>query len=177
MLNTLFVLIVFLLQLNKDYLHIQWPFNAKNIILYDASTQEITIRREYLKLEPIGLLFVIFFGIILFIQFIAMLVHRFGTISQILATTKLDWYCGKKSSEMSSQAKLKGAAVTIALQLQKPQPQWDENNMTEEQEREERRGTIHRILYQHRNRADFSNLETNFRRAYFADGRVFYFHL
>lgn len=172
MLNALFVLIVFLLQLKKDDLHVQWPFNAKNEIIFDSSTQEITIRRHYLKLEPIGLLFVIFFGIILLIQFLAMLIHRFGTISQILATTKLDWYCGKKSGELSHQAKLKGAAVTIARQLQKPQPQWDEDNMTEEQEKVERRGTIHRILYQHRNRVDFSNLETNFRRAFFAEGMI-----
>lgn len=170
MLNALFVLVVFLLQLKKEDLHVQWPFNAQNEISYNPSANEITIRRHYLKLEPIGLLFVIFFGIILLIQFLAMLVHRFGTISQILATTKLDWYCGKSSSELSQQAKLKGAAITIARQLQKPQPQWDEDNMTAEQEKVERRGTIHRILYQHRNKVDFSNLETNFKRAYFAEG-------
>lgn len=170
MLNALFVLIVFLLQLKKEDLHVQWPFNAQNEIFYNPNTNEIIIRRHYLKLEPIGLLFVIFFGIILLIQFLAMLVHRFGTISQILATTKIDWYCGKNSNELSQQAKLKGAAVTIARQLQKPPPQWDEDNMTEEQEKVERRGTIHRILYQHRNNVDFSDLETNFKRAYFAEG-------
>lgn len=172
MLNALFVLIVFLLQLKKEDLHVQWPFNAQNEISYNPSTNEITIRRHYLKLEPIGLLFVIFFGIILLIQFLAMLVHRFGTISQILANTKLDWYCGKSSNELNQQATLKGEAVTIARQLQKPQPQWDEDNMTEEQEKVERRGTIHRILYQHRNRIDFSNLETNFKRAFFTEGNL-----
>lgn len=171
MLNSLFVLIVFLLQLNKDNLHIQWPFNAKNIIKYDVSTREISIEREYLELEPIGLLFVIFFGVILFVQFMAMLVHRFATISQILAATQLDWYCTKTSNGMSAQAELKGAAVDIAIILQKPLPQWDENDMTNEQQQIGRRQTIHRILYQHRNQEDYSNLETNFRRRYFNEGK------
>lgn len=96
MINALFVLIVFLLQINKEELHIQWPFNAKPFISYDGGSSEITITMEYLELEPIGLVFVLFFGIILFVQFGAMLVHRFATISQILAATSLDWYCGKK---------------------------------------------------------------------------------
>lgn len=174
MINALFVLIVFLLQLNKSYLHIRWPFQAKNEIFYDAGSSEVTITREYLELEPIGLLFVVFFGFILFIQFIAMLVHRFGTISQILATTQLDWYCNKQSSEMSAQAELKGAAYDIAKRLQKPQPQWDENDMTAEQETIGRRDTIHRILYQHKNRQDFSNLEANFKKRYLKDGKYIY---
>lgn len=171
MLNALFVLVVFLLQLNKENLHIQWPFNAKNFIEFDPSSGEITISREYLELEPIGLLFVLFFGVILFIQFIAMLVHRFATVSQILATTKLNWYCNRSSTDISAQAELKGAAVDIAMILQKPQPQWDENEMTDEQQKIGRRQTIHKILYQHRNRQDYSNLETNFRRRYFNDGK------
>lgn len=166
MLNALFVLIVFLLQLNKENLHIQWPFNARNAISYDADRREVTIEREYLELEPIGLLFVLFFGVILMVQFVAMLVHRFATVSQILATTQLDWYCGKTSQEITAHAELRGAAVDMAKILQKPQPQWDENDMTDEQQQIGRRQTIHRILYQHRNRQDWSNLETNFRRRY-----------
>lgn len=171
MLNTLFVLIVFLLQLKKDYLHVQWPFNAKNTITYEPSVHEIKIQCKYLELEPLGLVFVIFFGIILCVQFIAMLVHRFGTISQILATTQLDWGRGTSSSDVSAQAELRGVAVKIAKRLQTPQVQWDNSNLSEEQSNVERRGTIHKILYQHRNRMDFSNLETNFRRAYFNEGR------
>lgn len=171
MLNTLFVLIVFLLQLKKEYLHVRWPFNAKNTITYEPSVHEIKIHRKYLELEPIGLVFVIFFGIILCVQFVAMLAHRFGTISQILATTQLDWNCGRRSSDMSAQAELRGVAVKIAKRLQKPQIQWDESNMSEEQNSIERRGTIHKILYQHRNKTDFSNLETNFRRAYLKEGK------
>ncbi|KAI8045394.1 hypothetical protein M5D96_001574 [Drosophila gunungcola] len=40
MINALFVLIVFLLQLNKDNIHVKWPFGVRTNITYDESTQE-----------------------------------------------------------------------------------------------------------------------------------------
>lgn len=42
MLNALFVLIVFLLQLNKDELHIDWPLGIKENITIIPDTQEVT---------------------------------------------------------------------------------------------------------------------------------------
>lgn len=36
MMNALFVLIVFLLQLNKDLLHVKWPFGIKTNISFNA---------------------------------------------------------------------------------------------------------------------------------------------
>lgn len=42
MLNALFVVIVFLLQLNKDMLHVKWPFGVKTNITYDETTQEVS---------------------------------------------------------------------------------------------------------------------------------------
>lgn len=41
MFNSLFVLIVFLLQLNKDKLHIEWPFGIKTNITYVEETSEV----------------------------------------------------------------------------------------------------------------------------------------
>lgn len=41
MINALFVLIVFLLQLNKELLHIKWPFGVKTNITYNEVTQEV----------------------------------------------------------------------------------------------------------------------------------------
>ncbi|XP_053697083.1 chitin synthase chs-2-like [Sabethes cyaneus] len=170
MANALFVLVVFLLQLNKQDLHIQWWFNAKNTISFDESTVEIIVRREFLELEPIGLVFVFFFGMILVIQFLAMMMHRFGTISQILASTQLNWYCSKKAKDMSLDAELRENAVEIARRLQRPKPQWDEEDLEDEQKAIGRRDTIHRILYQHKNKQDWSNLEANFKRNYYKDG-------
>jgi hypothetical protein len=47
---------------------------------------------KYLELEPIGLLVIFGFGIILIIQFIAMLIHRFDTLSHMLAMTEITWF-------------------------------------------------------------------------------------
>ncbi|XP_076648764.1 hyaluronan synthase-like protein kkv isoform X1 [Halictus rubicundus] len=119
MLNALFVLIVFLLQLNKDLLHVKWPFGIKTNITYDDQTQEVHITKEYLQLEPIGLVFVFFFALILVIQFTAMLFHRFGTFAHILASTSLDWYCCKKTKDLSDGALLPKDAVEIVRDLQR----------------------------------------------------------
>lgn len=42
MINALFVLIVFLLQLNKDHIHIKWPLGVRTNVTYDEATQEVT---------------------------------------------------------------------------------------------------------------------------------------
>jgi len=42
MMNALFVLIVFLLQLSKDKLHIKWPLGIKTNITYIEETQEVS---------------------------------------------------------------------------------------------------------------------------------------
>jgi chitin synthase len=58
--------------------------------------QQLYITKEYLQLEPIGLVFVGFFALILIIQFMAMLFHRFGTLSHILAATEITGSCSKE---------------------------------------------------------------------------------
>lgn len=46
MANALFVLIVFLLQLNKDKLHIVWPLGVKTNITYIEETSEVFIKTK-----------------------------------------------------------------------------------------------------------------------------------
>ena len=41
MFNALFVLIVFLLQLNKDKLHVEWPLGVKTNITFVEETGEV----------------------------------------------------------------------------------------------------------------------------------------
>ncbi|ODM95932.1 Chitin synthase 6 [Orchesella cincta] len=89
MINAIFVLIVFLMQLNKDALHFKWPWGTKENVTFEELSGHVTVSKEYLQLEPIGLVFVAFFGLIIIIQFSAMLFHRFGTLSHILAATEL----------------------------------------------------------------------------------------
>ncbi|XP_046403163.1 chitin synthase chs-2 isoform X1 [Ischnura elegans] len=119
MMNALFVLIVFLLQLNKDLLHIKWPLGVKTNITYIEESQEVLISKEYLQLEPIGLVFVFFFALILVIQFTAMLFHRFGTLSHILASTELNCYCSKRVEDVSTDAIILKHGIEIARNLQK----------------------------------------------------------
>ena len=51
----------------------------------------------YLQLEPIGMVFLLMFASVMIIQFVAMFFHRFGTLSQIIATTEIK-ACSKKAS-------------------------------------------------------------------------------
>ena len=115
--NALFVLIVFMLTLHKDTLHIDWPFGVKENITYTADEQ-IIITKEYLHLEPIGIVLVFFFFAIILIQFIAMLFHRMGTIAHILASTELNC-CTRKDEFLSDEALIEKNAVEIVKSLQK----------------------------------------------------------
>ena len=62
--------------------------------------------------------FVFFFFAIILIQFIAMLFHRMGTISHILASTELQW-CKSKDEFLSDEALIEKNAVEIVKQMQK----------------------------------------------------------
>merc|ERR1712142_679271 len=79
--NAVLVIIVFLLTLNKDKIYLEWPFGIRENITINEESFEVLITKEYLHLEPIGIVLVFFFFAIVVIQFIAMLFHRFGTIS------------------------------------------------------------------------------------------------
>lgn len=172
MINALFVLVIFLLQLNKEQLHIKWPLQAKNFISYDDTTREITIVREYLELEPLGFVFVIFFGLVLFIQFISMLKHRFGTVSEILASTSLDWYCSKRPDQVSPESDLQGQAVNISRKLQRPKQEWDDEEPESGKSPNKKRDTVRKLINQHHNKQDWSNLESNFKRRFFTNGEM-----
>lgn len=43
MLNGLFVLIMFLMQLNKEVLHLQWPLSMKYNVTYDTERNEVSV--------------------------------------------------------------------------------------------------------------------------------------
>lgn len=94
MLNSIFVLLIFMLEMQKRSVNIKWPFGDRE-----------------LTLEPIGFIFVAFFAVILIIQFIAMLFHRFGTFSHILASTPLDIRIGGPCVPKTVQAKREDATV------------------------------------------------------------------
>ncbi|EFO14337.2 hypothetical protein LOAG_14185 [Loa loa] len=120
MVNTVFIIIVLLLQLQKDCIHIEWPLGPRyNHTIIPCSTD---IRKPIwvvtrLQLEPIGLVFLLFFMSILIIQFIGMLLHRFGTMAHIIASTQL--FCWRKHTDHLTEDELVVQnAVEIARELQ-----------------------------------------------------------
>ncbi|XP_032678165.1 chitin synthase chs-2 isoform X4 [Odontomachus brunneus] len=165
MFNALFVLIVFLLQLNKDQLHVIWPLGVKTNITYVEETSEVHITKEYLQLEPIGLVFVFFFALILVIQFTAMLFHRFGTLAHILASTSLD--CCKKTKDLSEEALLSKHAVDIVRDLQRLEGiegDYDEGSGSGPG----RRKTIRNLEKSRRNTQAINTLDVAFRQRFFS---------
>nr|ADR73029.1 chitin synthase [Laodelphax striatellus] len=168
MINALFVMIVFLLQLNKDVLHVKWPFGVKTNISYDDVTQEVLISKEYLQLEPIGLVFVFFFALILVIQFTPMLFHRFGTISHILASTELNWCFSKKVEDMSQDKLLDKQAVDIVRHLQRLKGingDYD-NDSGSSGDRVGRRRTIYNLEKQRHKTRTIGTLDVAFRKRF-----------
>ncbi|XP_043647130.1 chitin synthase chs-2 isoform X1 [Drosophila teissieri] len=188
MVNAIFVLIVFLLQLKKEFLHLKWPIDPTDFVSFDRDNLMVGIYRQYKELDPIGLCFVIFFGLILIIQFLAMFFHRFATLCQLLATTQVDWFrTGGQFTEEDAATELKGSAVSIARKLQRPKrlfdddedgdPHYDEVMMDslegEHRESVVRRQTIFR-LHETRDKqhSDYSNLVFNFERRFFGDDEL-----
>jgi len=168
MINALFVLIVFLLQLNKDSLHIKWPLGVKTNITYDETTQEVHISKEYLQLEPIGLVFVFFFALILVIQFTAMLFHRFGTLAHILASTELNLTCQKKAEDLSQDALIDKHAVEIVKNLQRLQGidgDYD-NDSGSGPDRIARRRTVHNLEKASKPRRQIGTLDVAFKKRF-----------
>ncbi|XP_068142349.1 LOW QUALITY PROTEIN: chitin synthase chs-2 [Drosophila tropicalis] len=193
MINAIFVLIVFLLQLKKEFLHLEWPIDPTDFVTFDRDNLQVGIYRQYKELDPIGLLFVIFFGFILIIQFVAMFFHRFATMSQLLATTQVDWFRSSgKFSDEDAVLELKGSAVNIARRLQRPrrlddeddEPNYSEILMDsdhhhhqqddgEHRESLVRRQTIYRLhAARNRQQTDYSNLVMNFERRFFGEDEL-----
>ena len=95
--NALFVLIVFMLTLKKDQIYMEWPFAVREgTILH--SDEFLEIDQEFLHLEPIGLVLVVFFFLIISLQFICMLIHRYSTFEHILAHH--EFKCGPKPDQL-----------------------------------------------------------------------------
>ncbi|CAK1603070.1 unnamed protein product [Parnassius mnemosyne] len=163
MLNALFVLVIFLLQLNQDKLHFKWPLGQKVAIFYDNDVNMVYLEREYLMLEPIGSLFLIFFGTVMVTQFVAMIFHRLGTLTHLLSTTRLNWYFTKKPDEMTEQALIEKQAVEIAKDLQKLNTD-DLERRGVDNANVSRRKTLHNLERTRDNKHSVINLDANFKR-------------
>ncbi|KAL4227222.1 hypothetical protein ACF0H5_012667 [Mactra antiquata] len=93
---------------------------------------------EDLSFEPLGLLFLSFFAIILCVQFLGMFVHRWGTMLHMLSITDIS--CGKHFTEKDKVRDI----ITKTMELQKlcnienePIPSYDEPLLEYDMEDEE----------------------------------------
>ena len=98
MINSIWVIMIFLMQDNKDVLGIRWPINPTlTSLTWNLDDQIIFLEYDYLQLEPIGLIFVIWFAVILLIQLLGMITHRIMTLGHIVSSTSImktvkDWF-------------------------------------------------------------------------------------
>ncbi|XP_040583648.1 chitin synthase chs-2 [Lepeophtheirus salmonis] len=168
MFNALFVLIVFMLTLHKDVLHIDWPFGAKVEIYISEDDEQAIVGVEYLHLEPIGIVLVFFFFAIILIQFVAMLFHRFGTISHILASTDLSC-CAKKEDVLSDEALIEKNAVAIVKQMQKLRGiDGEYESESNSSNRLAHRRTIHMLEKNRNKKRAIGTLDVAFKKRFFA---------
>lgn len=81
--NITFVLLAFVLQFNVSIVYIPWPCPVPD------STDGAAINDTTSKVDPMGITFLVIFGVCLIVQFVSMLIHRFNTFLHIISTTKL----------------------------------------------------------------------------------------
>ncbi|KAI5633976.1 chitin synthase domain-containing protein [Phthorimaea operculella] len=163
MLNSLFVLVIFLLQLNQDQIFIRWPLGQDVTIGYEDDNNIVRIEQDFLTLEPIGSLFLIFFGSVMIVQFTAMMFHRMGTLTHLLSTVQLNWYCTRQPEDMSEEALLDKHAIEIAKDLQRLNDD-DLKNGKVNDDHVSRRKTIHNLEKSRDNKQSVANLDVNFKR-------------
>uniref|UniRef100_A0A1I8EVD1 chitin synthase n=1 Tax=Wuchereria bancrofti TaxID=6293 RepID=A0A1I8EVD1_WUCBA len=149
MVNIVFIIIVLLLQLQKDCIHIEWPLGPRyNHTIIPCNTD---IR------EPIWV-------------FIGMLLHRFGTMAHIIASTQL--FCWRKRVDHLTEDELVVQnAVEIARELQaiRGVDEPDENAPSEEQAIS-RRNIVRNLESSKRSmyRPKTETLDAAFRKRFFA---------
>lgn len=97
------------------------------------------------------------------IQFTAMLFHRFGTLSQILANAELN-LCAKKIDDNSDDAFLAKNGVEIARGLQQLKGVDDHDQDDGHNDRVGRRRTIHNLERQKSTRQVTGDMESAFRK-------------
>lgn len=81
---------------------------------------QVHVQQEMLRLEPIGFVFLIMFAGIMVIQFTAMLIHRFGTLSLIIATTELNFFNTKR--EVEGKPKTNGPRIVRIINVSEISP-------------------------------------------------------
>ncbi len=134
MLNSIWVVAIFILQDNKEDLSVRWSFDPQNVtITYNEEKDQIDFQFDYLYLDPIGLCFMAFFGVVLIVQFLGMIAHRLMTLGHVISTTHIKFALFGKEDKFDPNAMLNKEAVSIVKDLIKNvQPDEREEGMSME---------------------------------------------
>lgn len=85
LLNAIFVVVVFVMQSNTSIIYIPWPCGDDD--------------GEDLKVEPIGFMFMMVYGLVIIIQVAGMIMHRTSTFLHIMATTNVNVFTSTQEDE------------------------------------------------------------------------------
>ncbi|XP_071156753.1 chitin synthase chs-2-like [Mytilus edulis] len=132
--NLIWVAINFMFQLRKPA-----------VITFPSATGATDVDEDNIKIDALGLMFVVFFVVILMIQFIGMIVHRWGTFMHLIAITEIPNPFKKDMGEQvrDSKDKQRNARDMIRLCEEivgEPMPDYpsdEEDENSREREREE----------------------------------------
>ncbi|XP_029847379.2 chitin synthase chs-2 [Ixodes scapularis] len=173
MLNALFVLLVFAIQVSRAHVCVPWPLEVKTKIT--LINDQIIITTKSLRLEPIGLIIAAFFAFVMVIQFVGMICHRFHTFSHILASVELS--CCKQKVGDPKDNSFNGQDVIHVTKRKQGLDgiDGDDASTTESDEsgRQEDRNTTRRLERRWKRGAKMGTLDVAFERrckSYSADG-------
>jgi chitin synthase len=82
---------------------------------YDPDSGGYKLVQEPLKIEPIGFTIILFLSLILIIQTIGMLLHRWHTLSHVLASTELVAFRQRRGGNSHGDDMLEENAVQIGV--------------------------------------------------------------
>uniref|UniRef100_A0A5S6QWL1 chitin synthase n=1 Tax=Trichuris muris TaxID=70415 RepID=A0A5S6QWL1_TRIMR len=162
MVNSLLILVIYLLQINKELLSIRWnPGRNYTVIKWEPSLTKYISVQEPLKLEPIGFTIILFLSLILVVQVLGMLLHRWQTIQHVLASTTLSFF-EKRSFAMKEGEVLEQNAVAIAKRLQRL-----DDDFVRAREQNGRRKVVLNLENARKHNRKPKRLDTAFRKRFF----------
>ncbi|CAC5381735.1 CHS1 [Mytilus coruscus] len=88
--------------INLIWISINFMFQLRKpaVIEFPTASGAENVDDSVIKIDALGLMFIIFFVLILLIQFIGMVIHRLGTLMHLIAITEIPnpFKCGKNQS-------------------------------------------------------------------------------
>ena len=94
LINIIWISIIYVFEANSEALGMKWPLgpHGPNITFNTFDPEErnvVHLEYQYQLLEPVGLVFILFFMVMISIQLVGLLLHRVFTLGHIVASTNL----------------------------------------------------------------------------------------